>query len=178
VGRTWIGASSREVVSLVRRNPHLELNSPSIKGLSYPCQQIRQSVCRQNHPPISNPARINNVAWRKHGSRRKHRAILIPTLRNPSFSYRNVGRIGRLTSHPRLTKPSCLLISSISRRRFFDRWLLGRWLLNRRLRLIFVWRRFGRLFFHCHNRYLCSSRQSDRSLNLRHSVWAKVRCQF
>ncbi len=29
--------------------------------------------------------------------------------------------------------------SPIPRRRFFDRWFLGRWLLNRRLRLVFVW---------------------------------------
>ena len=56
---------------------------PSIKGLSDPCQQISQPVSRQNHPPISNPARINNVSHRKHGSRCDHRAVLIPTSRNP-----------------------------------------------------------------------------------------------
>src|SRR5215510_12177490 len=52
----------------------------------YPHQQIRQPVSRQNHPPISNPARDGNVAHRKHGSRRDHRAILIPTLRTPNPS--------------------------------------------------------------------------------------------
>jgi hypothetical protein len=35
---------------------------PSIKGLTYPRQQISQPVSRQNHPSISNPARANNVS--------------------------------------------------------------------------------------------------------------------
>src|SRR4030095_7895656 len=36
-----------------------------------------------NHPPISNPARTNNVPNRKHGSRCYRRAVLIPAFRNP-----------------------------------------------------------------------------------------------
>jgi hypothetical protein len=46
-------------------------------------KQIGQPVSRQNHPPISNPARTNNVARRKHGSRYYHRAILIRTSGTP-----------------------------------------------------------------------------------------------
>jgi hypothetical protein len=43
--------------------------SRSIKGLTYPHQQISQAVPCQNHPPISNPARTNNVARRKRDGR-------------------------------------------------------------------------------------------------------------
>jgi hypothetical protein len=47
--------------------------------LKYACQQISQPVSRQNHPSVSNPARVNNVARRQHGSRCDHCAIHIPT---------------------------------------------------------------------------------------------------
>jgi hypothetical protein len=46
-----------------------------------PCQQISQAVSRENHPPISNPARTNNVAHRKHRGRCDHRAVFIPAFR-------------------------------------------------------------------------------------------------
>jgi hypothetical protein len=55
--------------------PEIELISPSV--LSDPHQQIRQPVSRQNHPSVSNPARINDVARRKHRSRRYRRAVLV-----------------------------------------------------------------------------------------------------
>jgi hypothetical protein len=42
-----------------------------------PRQQIRQAVSRENHPPIGNPARTDNVPRRKHGSRCNRRAVLI-----------------------------------------------------------------------------------------------------
>jgi hypothetical protein len=41
-------------------------------------KQIGQPVSRQNHPPISNTSRINNVAHRKHGSRCYRRTVLVP----------------------------------------------------------------------------------------------------
>jgi hypothetical protein len=49
-----------------------------------PRQQICQAVSRQNYPPVSNPARANNVAHRKHGSCRNHRAVLISTSLTPN----------------------------------------------------------------------------------------------
>ena len=42
--------------------------SLSTKVLSYPRQQICQPIPRKNHPSISNPPRVNNVADREHGS--------------------------------------------------------------------------------------------------------------
>src|SRR5262245_65517235 len=53
--------------------PEIELISPSV--LSDPCQQISQPISREHHPSISNPARINDVARRKHMSRRYRRAV-------------------------------------------------------------------------------------------------------
>jgi hypothetical protein len=49
-----------------------------------PRQQIRQSVSRQNHPSISDPARINNISRRKRRGRFDRRAILTPTSANPN----------------------------------------------------------------------------------------------
>jgi hypothetical protein len=49
-----------------------------------PRQKISQPITRQNHPPISNPARINHVSRRKDRSRCDHRAVHTVTLRNPN----------------------------------------------------------------------------------------------
>jgi Protein of unknown function (DUF1353) len=63
-------------------SPTLPINFPLVS--KNPCQQISQPVSRQNHRPISNPACINNVSRRKHGSRRDNRTIHSPGLRNPN----------------------------------------------------------------------------------------------
>jgi hypothetical protein len=60
-----------------------------------PRQQIRQAVSRQNHPPIRNPARTNNVAHWKHGSRCDHRAIHVPAPRHPGPSPVSVSDLRR-----------------------------------------------------------------------------------
>ena len=54
-----------------------------LSKFEYPCQQICQPVSRENHPPISNPARANNVSRRKRRSRYDHSAVHIATPRNP-----------------------------------------------------------------------------------------------
>src|SRR4030095_6767133 len=56
------------------------------KFCSHPCEQISQPVSRQNHPPISNPTRTDNVTRRKHGSRLNLAATLVPGFRNPDLS--------------------------------------------------------------------------------------------
>jgi hypothetical protein len=48
-----------------------------------PRQQIGQPVSRENHPPVSNPARAKKVSHRKHRSRCDHRAVRSPIPRNP-----------------------------------------------------------------------------------------------
>jgi hypothetical protein len=67
----------------VRSGNGIKWVSPSIKSSCNPHQQIRQPVSRQNHTSISNPARVNNVARRKHGSRSDHRAIHTTAFWNP-----------------------------------------------------------------------------------------------
>src|SRR5262245_57283155 len=54
------------------------MESPSIRDSSHPRQQIGQAISRQDYPPVSNPARVNNVASRKHRRRRHSLAVLIP----------------------------------------------------------------------------------------------------
>ena len=48
-----------------------------------PRQQIGQAVSRKNHPPISNPARTNNVTHGKYRSRLNVAAVFISTSRTP-----------------------------------------------------------------------------------------------
>src|SRR6267378_6831037 len=60
-----------------------------------PCQKIGQPVSRENYPPISNPARTNNVAHRKHRRRCDHRAINIPAFRTPNQSIVSVSNLRR-----------------------------------------------------------------------------------
>jgi hypothetical protein len=60
----------------------IELISPSL--LTDQSNQFSQPVSRQNHPPVGNPARTNNIAHGKHGNRCNHRAIQISTPRNPN----------------------------------------------------------------------------------------------
>jgi len=43
-----------------------------------PRYKTGQAVSRENHPPISNPARTNNVAYRKHGSRKSRIPAMYP----------------------------------------------------------------------------------------------------
>jgi hypothetical protein len=71
----------------------IELNSPSV--LSDPLQEIRQTVSCENHPPIKNPDRTNNVDHRKHGSCCNHRAIYSPTLWNPNGSPVSINNLRR-----------------------------------------------------------------------------------
>jgi len=47
-----------------------------------PRQQIGRAVSGKNYPSVSNPARTDNVAHRKHGSGLNVAAILIPAFRN------------------------------------------------------------------------------------------------
>ena len=60
-----------------------------------PRQQVRQPVSRQNYPPVSNPARTDNVSRRKHRSRRYHRAVLVPIPRRTNEFTVKVGKLGR-----------------------------------------------------------------------------------
>ena len=60
-----------------------------------PCQQISQAVSGKNYPSVSNLARINNVADRKHRSRCDHRAVLILASRRTDQSTVEVSNLCR-----------------------------------------------------------------------------------
>src|SRR5262245_34863979 len=58
-------------------------------------QQIRQTVSRQNHPPISNVLGNGNIANGKYRSRRHHRAVLVSISRRtdpPTATVSNLRR--------------------------------------------------------------------------------------
>jgi hypothetical protein len=80
-----------EDISFQNTNHKPDLNFPLV--FNHPCQQIRQPVSGQHHPPISDPACTNNVSHRKHGSRCDHRAVHVPTPWNPNPSPVAVGNL-------------------------------------------------------------------------------------
>ncbi len=100
-----------------------------------PRTRVRRSAKRYPARPNANPTGQRLVVARS------YRRTTFRENKGPTLSFG-------------LTKPEGFSFSTIPRRRFFDWWLLGRWLLNRRPRLVFVWRWFGRLFLLFHNRYL------------------------
>jgi hypothetical protein len=59
-----------------------------------PRQQIRQSESRQNHPSVSNPVRINNIAHRNHADATIVQS-LVPGSRNPNLCPIAVSNFGR-----------------------------------------------------------------------------------
>jgi hypothetical protein len=60
-----------------------------------PRQQIGQTVSRQNHPSVSNPARARNVSRRQHRSRCDRRAIHTSRPRTPNPPIVTVGNLRR-----------------------------------------------------------------------------------
>ena len=62
---------------------------------SNPRQQIGQPVSRKNHPSISNPACINNVSHRKHGSRLNVTTVPIVAFGNPYPSTVTISNLRR-----------------------------------------------------------------------------------
>src|SRR5262245_55520238 len=61
-----------------------EKSSSEIIFYTNPRQKIDQSITGKYYPSVSNPARPNNVTWRKHRGRCDHRTVHTPTLLNPN----------------------------------------------------------------------------------------------
>jgi hypothetical protein len=76
-------------------NPAFEGTGQRERCLLFIQEPVSQPVSRQNHPPISNPPRVNNVSDGKYWRGCDHRAVHIHTPRNPDPSTVTVSNLPR-----------------------------------------------------------------------------------